>query len=494
MTRPQTLTHATQERMRRDVRRQEETRSDHLRKLRSDALISTFQASDDRITAKRYLRKLAQEEHERDIQQGILSSAEEKRQRDAQLEAEQTLAKELESLRLERMRDEKMRQQIRETSSELRELEEKLRAAYMNKERSAQIAEKLVEQQEEETKDRELFEMMQEEYKKAIHNQEAKQKSRDEAAVVYQQQLELQLEEQEHKKQMEYEEFLKDKLLIDEAVRKIHEEDQEGQERRLEKQRATRAYIEEFKAKRELWKREELERQRLENEKIMEFAQSQTVRESNRMQLSRDREEALNELQLKLSNQIRQDREAKDEMERVRQELYLEEQEEMARNMEREDIEKKMRQRIELRLAHQEQMSYKHARREAEEFEEETFRQQMLAKFEHDDRIELMNAAGRRKKQLEHRKAVEALIEERRMSFERQRQAEIAEHQQSLDAQTVRAEIIEEERQRILKEHAGKLAGYMPKGVFRTIDEVKKVGDDTMVERYTRRRRDSDSD
>merc|ERR1712036_85446 len=203
---------------------------------------------------------------------------------------------------------------------------------------------------------------------------------------------------------------------------------------------------------------------RLENEKIMEFAQSQTVRESNRMQLSRDREEALNELQLKLSNQIRQEREAKDEMERVRQELYLEEQEEMARNMER------------------------------EEFEEETFRQRMLAKFEHDDRIELMNAAGRRKKQLEPRKAVEALIEERRMSFERQRQAEIAEHQQSLDAQTVRAEIIEEERQRILKEHAGKLAGYMPKGVFRTIDEVKKVGDDTMVERYTRRRRDSDSD
>merc|ERR1712142_884795 len=139
----------------------------------------------------------------------------------------------------------------------------------------------------------------------------------------------------------------------------------------------------------------------------MEFAAAQTQRESDRMERSRDKEEALNDLQLKLSNQIRMEREARNEMERVRQELYLEEQEETARNMEREEIEKKLRQRVELRVAHQEQMNYKQARKQAEQEEEELFRQQMLAKFEHDDRIELLNAAARRKKQLEHRKAVE---------------------------------------------------------------------------------------
>merc|ERR1712071_623761 len=98
-----------------------------------------------------------------------------------------------------------------------------------------------------------------------------------------------------------------------------------------------------------------------------------------------------------------------------------------------------------------------------------------------------------RKKQLEHRKAVEALIAERHVAFEHQRQAEIADHQQSVDAEQIRSQIIEE-RQRILKEHAEKLSGFMPKGVFRTLDEVKKVGDDHMVNRYTSRRRDSDSD
>lgn len=41
----------------------------------------------------------------------------------------------------------------------------------------------------------------------------------------------------------------------------------------------------------------------------------------------------------------------------------------------------------------------------------------MLAKFAEDDRIEQMNAQKRRIKQLEHRKAVEKLIEDRRKQF-----------------------------------------------------------------------------
>merc|ERR1712188_285208 len=102
------------------------------------------------------------------------------------------------------------------------------------------------------------------EEEKSRENMIKKQRARDQAAIEYQEQLERQLEEQEHKKQMEYEEFLKDKLLIDEAVRKIHEEDQREQERRLEKQKATRAYIEEFKSKRDQWKAEELARQQAE--------------------------------------------------------------------------------------------------------------------------------------------------------------------------------------------------------------------------------------
>merc|ERR1712071_559955 len=207
-------------------------------------------------------------------------------------------------------------------------------------------------------------------------------------------------------------------------------------------------------------------------------------RESSRMEGAKEREEQMSNLQMRLANKIRAEKEARSEMERLRQELYLEEQEETARVMEKAEIETKIRQRLELRQAHMEQMYYKTARNEAEKQEEEVFRQQMLAKFAHDDEVELLNAAVRRQKQLEHRRAVENLIDERRATFDVQRAAEIQEHQEKINRESIRAQIIEEERQRILQEHADKLVGYMPKGVFNTFGEVQKLGNDALEQSY----------
>ena len=65
-----------------------------------------------------------------------------KGQREQQIRQEEELAQEMSKLRTKEMQDGKLRQQIRETSLEIRELEAKLKAGYMNKERAAQLAEK----------------------------------------------------------------------------------------------------------------------------------------------------------------------------------------------------------------------------------------------------------------------------------------------------------------------------------------------------------------
>lgn len=44
--------------------------------------------------------------------------------------------------------------------------------------------------------------------------------------ILYQEALEAQLAEKENQRQRSYEEFLQDKMMIDEIVRKIYEEDQ----------------------------------------------------------------------------------------------------------------------------------------------------------------------------------------------------------------------------------------------------------------------------
>lgn len=66
----------------------------------------------------------------------------------------------------------------------------------------------------------------------------------------------------------------------------------------------------------------------------------------------------------------------------------------------------------------QEQMAFKKMRRQAEKEEEEAFRKIMMAKFAEDDRIEQMNAQKRRMKQLEHKREVEKLIEDRKRQHE----------------------------------------------------------------------------
>ena len=75
-------------------------------------------------------------------------------------------------------------------------------------------------------RDDEIHVKMQEEYKRAQEVERVKENQRWEESVRYQEQLEKQLAEKERRKQEAYEEFLKEKLMIDEIVRKIYEEDQ----------------------------------------------------------------------------------------------------------------------------------------------------------------------------------------------------------------------------------------------------------------------------
>ena len=63
-------------------------------------------------------------------------------------------------------------------------------------------------------------------------------------------------------------------------------------------------------------------------------------------------------------------------------------------------IEAQLRQRLELQGAHRMYMELKAKKLQAEREEEEQFRQQMMAKFAEDDKIEQMNAQKRRMKQL----------------------------------------------------------------------------------------------
>ena len=238
--------------------------------------------------------------------------------------------------------------------------------------------------------------------------------------------------------------------------------------------------------KRQEWKDMEKARLEEENQKILQFAKMQQRREEDRMADARRREAVKQKLVEELSNKLAEEAANREEMDRIRTELLVEEQEEAARRQDREAIEKRLRDMIALQRSYEQQFELQELRKQAELAEEEDFRQRMMEKFAADDKIEQMNAQKRRMKQLEHKRATEQLIDERRRMKIAEREEELNQAKQAEHLEKFRRMIIEEERRKLIQEHAEKLLGYLPKGVFKDSSDLELLSDD-LRKKYTER-------
>lgn len=81
-----------------------------------------------------------------------------------------------------------------------------------------------------------------------------------------------------------------------------------------------------------------------------------------------------------------------------------------------------------------------------------------MEKFAEDERLEQMNAQKRRMRELEHKREIERLWQEKLALYQAQRQLELQERAAKQAEEQEKARIIEEEKQRLLREHAAILA------------------------------------
>lgn len=126
--------------------------------------------------------------------------------------------------RYRRYLDERIAQQIRENSQELRELESKIRAIYVNKTLQCQLAEREKKRLEEKVQlEIEIKRMKQQEHEEFMQNQQRKQEIRLKQ-VQHCKELQKQMAEKQMKQKILYEEFLKEKLIIDEIMEQLHRE------------------------------------------------------------------------------------------------------------------------------------------------------------------------------------------------------------------------------------------------------------------------------
>ncbi|KAJ3051021.1 mannosyl-oligosaccharide alpha-1,2-mannosidase [Rhizophlyctis rosea] len=438
-----------------------------VKQLNNDAVFRKNLDSDDRVENKRRLRSLREREEEERRREELLEQASRRHIKQTQQAREESLVHQVEQIRLAQLRDEKMRQSIRESSTELRELEKKLNYAYMNKERALQKEQKKLVAEEEKAREAILISEMN--ARLALEHQTALQKEREtyEKSLEYHQALHDQLAEAEARRQAEFEQFLREKQMVDEVVRKIFEEDARESRHRLEKQHETKQFIEDFMREREEWRQKERDRQEGETRKIEEYARMQREREEELAKVKRSVQSERDVIYDKLAAEVERQERQKAELEQLRIELYQEEQEEAARQRDRELLEARIRKRLELIDAYREQILEKRFRAMQEKEAEEEFRQKMLAQYQHETNLALLSDARRGQKQLEHRRAVDQLVEQRRQMMKEQLEREVAEGRYEEELQRYREEVVEVERQRMLREHVGGLVGFLPKGVLR---------------------------
>jgi len=161
----------------------------------------------------------------------------------------------------------------------------------------------------------------------------------------------------------------------------------------------------------------------------------------------------------------------KEELENLRNELHTEEHEAEARRREELQQRKKLEDREEMKRASVMQMEMQELKKAAALEEEERIRTVLLGKFAEDDRLEQMHEHKRRMKLEAHKREAERLLELRRESFETQREAEREYENQNRGEEADRQIIIEEERQKLLREHAIPLRNFLPKGTFATQED-----------------------
>ena len=425
-------------------------------------------------------------------------------------EQDERLAAELARRNTQAVREAKNVQRICEQSEELRELEEKLKAAYMNKEREAQIKESaslIAKQAEAEAI---MAKEMEADRQRGLQAEAYRDYLRHQDGTAMRAALDKQMEEKEAFKQEAYEQFLKEKEMVDQVTGAAHPlsrsaapstlppslnpfpshrvltppslcmhnaqvveailaEDRAEAEARHKKEGEIKGYIDNFIREQEEYKKIRQQEIEAENAAIRAYAQQVMAREQA-LRLAREKDQnAKDEILERMSAQMAQRQKEADELENLRNELVIQETEERVLQKEKEKMERAVKQRMDIAMANEYQRQLKSIRREEEKAEEDVFRQAMLDKFAEDDRLDQMNAQKRRMKQMEHRREIERLLEMRREKYEQERAAELQEQMDAERVENIRQQIIEEERKRMLAAHAANLGlKHLPKGVLST--------------------------
>ncbi|TNN06419.1 Meiosis-specific nuclear structural protein isoform 1 [Schistosoma japonicum] len=388
---------------------------------------------------------------------------------------DESLAKQLAKIQREQIREQKLRQKIKNESIEIRELEKKLRNAYVAKEQLAQIAEK-----------RALaYDLMTEEALRAHQSAsqlgddliitEEEELRRKQSQIKLKSELDTQIKEQAELRKKVYEEFLHDKQMVDEVVRRIKQEDEYERQKRQKRKELIRKEIDHYKKEREEHIKAEKENLRRELEAINAYTAKKDDEQQSVKATIKARQERIEKLQDELGKKLLEKEKERQELEELRQIISFEENDKKIREEQKNQWITKFTNQQKLQEDYKKQILLKEEQKQIEREEALKIRNYMLDKFKEDERLEQEELQKRHFKQMEYANEVHQLLIEKRQRI----MQEYEQAKKDLDAEKHRIleekRIVEEERQHLLRQHANNIWDHLPKGIFRSKEEYESL-------------------
>ena len=369
----------------------------------------------------------------------------------------------------------KKRQQLRQDSVRIRELEAHLRQAYINKELAYQKKHK--ETLEFQRKQEILLEAKLAEENRRQYVQEEKEMEKKEALekIRYKKKLDGQVEEKQDSLNKAYQAFLKEKQVIDDVIAKVKAEERTKVIECLVKKQVAAEEIQEFIESQKKFVVFERERVVKENEEIKRFLARKDAWVDEQNKIQAERRVLKNESVQKLGEELEARRVADREREELLHELNERRQLEKDRLEEHQVIEREIRRRLNFKQANDIAREYRDKQLAKIKAEDEMWKRRIMDEAEKAAKLDQMSDQKRRMKMIEVRRDADKLLAERQKKRELEKTEEALFWCEQKEADRLREQLIEEERQAILKEHAEKLIGFLPTQVL-SEEDLERLG------------------
>lgn len=367
-----------------------------------------------------------------------------------------------------------MIQRICEEDPSLRELQAKLKMAYVAKERSEQIEERkvIVHQEVQMTRAQELA--MEEMRVRALEEEKVKEAARKEALLASKAVIQKQLEEKQIREYIAAEEEgARERAMIDEILSKIRAEDEIEVAARAKAKAETAALIEGYRKERERAKAAADAAAREEEERIAAYMKTQLARDDD-IKRAKAEDAALREAQYrKIVAEQEALRKRLEEEEALRWLLVEEESEKRRLESDKKRKEQIESSRRDMLRINEEQRKIRDKIAQEEARKEAALIQQFLEKCAEDDKKEAELRRIKAEARVRYMAEIASARDEKIALYQKQKLEEMEALEEARRKDAMKKKVVQEARRRILQEHAAVLRGFLPRGVILSSEDLE---------------------